>query len=247
MSAFIKQTQDIFFQESGSSGSQTVHATIQPSPTEDHQLCSVLCEADIAQQGRLVLVNKWKLWPEGVEPENLVDIKDYMTSSAYALKDNRMRADRNAVIALDQMMRQVQAEGIRNIVVMSSYRGYQKQRILFSQQVELMLSQTESRKQAEETANKTVARPGESEHHTGLAFDLAVGGIDMGQFGDTPQGQWVREHCAEYGFIIRYQHDKADITGIDNEPWHIRYVGIEAAREMEQNGWCLEEYIEHRP
>jgi hypothetical protein len=82
-------------------------------------------------------------------------------------------------------------------------------------------------------ARETVALPGTSEHHLGLAVDL---------LGDEAIA-WLTEHCWEYGFIVRYQGDKAHITGIIDEPWHFRYVGVDVALDMKDSGLCLEEYL----
>ena len=89
-----------------------------------------------------------------------------------------------------------------------------------------------------------VAEPGTSEHQTGLSADvvdqyyesLSVDRVDASFM------QWLREHCAEYGFILRYPEEKADVTG-RNEPWHVRYVGPEAAQFMMENGLCMEEFV----
>ena len=207
----------------------------------------MLNDAAIKQQGDLVIVSKKRLWPKNHEPSDLINIKDYKTTTAYGLKDNAMRADRTAMTALDLMLLDAGTDGIKNIVIMSSYRGYEKQRILFDARVDELLSQAGSRQKAEEIANQSIARPGESEHHTGLAFDLSVTGIAMQQFGDTAQGQWIRKNCASYGFVLRYQPHKAALTGITSEPWHIRYVGIEAAQKMAEKNWCLEEYVMNNP
>ena len=205
-----------------------------------------LSKSMIQQQGTLVVVNKKRLWPQGYEPD-LVDIRDYKTVSSYGLKSNEMRANKSAIMAFDNMMKEAGANGIKNVVITSSYRGYEKQRILFNEKVEELLPQTKNQEQAESIANQTVARPGESEHHTGLAFDLSVSGIAMQQFGDTEQGKWIKAHCAAYGFVPRYLPEKAAFTGIDSEPWHFRYVGVDAAQKMTKNGWCLEEYVVYQP
>ncbi len=206
-----------------------------------------LNNAAISQQGDLVIVSKKRLWPKNHDPSDLINIKDYKTTSAYALKDNAMRADRSAAMALDVMLKDAGLDGIRNIVIMSSYRGYEKQRILFEERVEELLPQAGNRQNAELQANTSIARPGESEHHTGLAFDLSVAGIAMQQFGETAQGQWIRDNCAAYGFVLRYLPQKAALTGITSEPWHIRYVGIDAAQKMDEKNWCLEEYVINIP
>lgn len=87
------------------------------------------------------------------------------------------------------------------------------------------------------------ARPGHSEHHTGLAIDL---NSLKTAFGETPEGKWLAEHCAEYGFILRYPKDSEEITGYIYEPWHIRYVGVEFAQELylgDGDFLTLEEYF----
>ena len=88
------------------------------------------------------------------------------------------------------------------------------------------------------------AIPGTSEHATGLAVDIMstkYGELDEKQ-GDTEEQKWLMEHCSEYGFVLRFPQDKSDITGIVYEPWHYRYVGVDAAKEMTENGLTLEEY-----
>ena len=95
--------------------------------------------------------------------------------------------------------------------------------------------------QAESEAEIAVARPGYSEHNTGLAIDFNGVSAD---FENTKEFQWLQEHGAEYGFIPRYPKGKEGITHIMYEPWHYRYVGVEAAKEIKESGMCLEEYIE---
>ena len=88
--------------------------------------------------------------------------------------------------------------------------------------------------------NKYVARPGHSEHHTGLAFDITVPGTI---FKGTEEQKWLHKHCWEYGFVIRYQEDKEKLTGYIAECWHIRYVGLPHSITMRDRNWCLEEYL----
>ena len=81
---------------------------------------------------------------------------------------------------------------------------------------------------------------GQSEHQTGLAFDI---NSTEWEFEYTPEGQWLANHCHEYGFIIRYMRGKEGITGYSYEPWHIRYVGTEHSTAIYESGLCLEEYL----
>ena len=87
--------------------------------------------------------------------------------------------------------------------------------------------------------------PGKSEHETGLAFDVLTEEHPFANkwFGTFEDGIWLREHCAEYGFILRYPEDKAAITGVQYEPWHFRYVGVKAAEYMYEHNLCLEEFL----
>lgn len=213
----------------------------------NRQLCN-LTVAQIQRDGALVLVNKRSLWPQGAEPEHLTKLADAQTDSSFILKHPDMRGDATAARALDRMCRAAVRDGVGSIQIVSAYRGYEKQRILFDQRVEELREQFPSypQEQLEAEANRTVSRPGESEHHTGLAFDLQAGDVAMEQFGSTEQGRWIEAHCAEYGFVLRYPHDKVAYTGIDNEPWHVRYVGTAAAQTIVNNGWCLEEYLSSR-
>ena len=107
------------------------------------------------------------------------------------------------------------------------------------------MGQGYSREAAEAEAGKVVAVPGTSEHQLGLALDIVDlnnQNLDTSQE-DTPVQKWLIEHSWEYGFILRYPNDKSEITGIIYEPWHYRYVGRDAAREIHERGVCLEEYL----
>ena len=86
-----------------------------------------------------------------------------------------------------------------------------------------------------------------SEHHTGWAIDITSKSMNYGLYQDFinyPEGRWINDHCSEYGFIVRYPADKTDITGYSYEPWHLRYVGVDVAREITSKGLTLEEYLD---
>ncbi len=135
-----------------------------------------------------------------------------------------------AADAFAQLQADAQAQGL-DIYDSSDYRDYDYQNTIYHNYVEIY---------GWEMADTFSARPGFSEHQTGLVID--VNSIDDA-FGETQEAQWLKEHCADYGFIIRYPEDKVDITGYKYEPWHIRYVGVEIAKEMQELGLCLEEYL----
>ena len=115
--------------------------------------------------------------------------------------------------------------------LLSGYRSYDYQKSLYENYVA---------RDGEEAANRYSAKPGTSEHQTGLAFDV---GEMSWTYGETAAGQWLVNHCAEYGFILRYLPGKEDITGYMYEPWHIRYVGVEHAAAIMSQGITLEEYL----
>ncbi len=152
--------------------------------------------------------------------------------------------DKRAYPALQRMMDDCRAAGLEPTIC-SSYRMWEKQEELFERKVQSCLSQAGSREAAEEQAAVWVARPGTSEHQAGLAVDIVDKSyqlLDEGQEKTAVQ-RWLMEHCAEYGFILRYPTEKSALTGVGYEPWHYRYVGEEAAGEIMSRGLCLEEYL----
>ena len=157
---------------------------------------------------------------------------------------NGQSVDSRAYPDLQRMMDACRAEGLEPLIC-SSYRSWDKQEELFQRKVQSCLSQAGSRQEAEELAAQWVSRPGTSEHQAGLALDI----VDKSyQLLDERQEQtavqkWLMEHCAEYGFILRYPTEKSALTGVNYEPWHYRYVGAEAAGEIMSQGLCLEEYL----
>lgn len=138
--------------------------------------------------------------------------------------------DPQAQAAFDAMQAAAAEEGL-NIYISSGFRSYDYQAGLYQRYVD---------KDGAAEADRYSARPGHSEHQTGLAFDLNT--IDD-FFAETAEGKWVARNCYKYGFIIRYPSDKEDVTGYKYEPWHIRYLGEETAQAVYDSGLCLEEYL----
>ncbi len=132
--------------------------------------------------------------------------------------------------AFKELVASAAADGIE-ITFNSGFRSYQYQAQVHDKWIE---------RYGEEMADRLSARPGHSEHQLGLAID--VNSI-LSAFADTPEGIWLGENCWKYGFIIRYSQEKEEITGYIYEPWHIRYLGKELAREVTESGLCLEEYL----
>ena len=127
--------------------------------------------------------------------------------------------------------------------VASGYRSVEDQERVFEQGVQRRMDEYGmTEEEAREDALRTINPPRYSEHHTGLCVDINEVNDD---FENTYEYLWLKDHAAEYGFVQRYKTSKVDITGIDNESWHYRYVGKEHARRMEELDMCLEEYVDY--
>lgn len=138
--------------------------------------------------------------------------------------------DATTKAAFDQMKADAEKEGL-NLYIGSDFRDYAYQVKIYNNYNDLY---------GWEMADTFSARPGYSEHQTGLTIDCNT--IDD-DFGETEEAKWLAAHCADYGFIIRFPDGKEDITGYQYEPWHIRYVGVDTAKEINQLGVSLEEYL----
>ncbi len=145
----------------------------------------------------------------------------------------------------EQMLEAMKADGVTGMYIQSAYRDYGHQAYLFSQKKAHYINQGHNEAEAEEYAARSVARPGASEHQSGLALDVTVDGQLRQTFGETEQGKWLAENCQRFGFVIRYPQDKTEITQIIYEPWHIRYVGVPHAAFMKEKNLCLEEYMDY--
>lgn len=167
---------------------------------------------------------------------------DYTVPELVELR-NGQSFDRRAYPALQRMMDDCRAAGLDPLIC-SSYRTEEFQTELFENKVAQYTDQGYDRVEAETLAAGWVARPGTSEHQLGLAVDIVDNGyqrLDEAQE-QTAVQQWLLEHCWEYGFILRYPTDKVELTGVNYEPWHYRYVG-NAAADIQKQGICLEEYL----
>ena len=126
-----------------------------------------------------------------------------------------------------------------SLFVRAGYRSEEDQENLMEDKIEAYRQEGYSQREAEREAEKWVAKPGTSEHELGLSVDINA----EGQTDGNRLYQWLAEHSWKYGFILRYPAEKEEITGIDYEPWHFRYVGKQAAKEMYEQDLCLEEYV----
>lgn len=159
--------------------------------------------------------------------------------------DTERSVDSRIAEDLQNMMSDGAEQGL-SMYVASAYRSYEQQRSVFSSTMQDWIYQGYSPLDAYDETKLSVAVPGTSEHATGLAVDIISSeyeALDDRQ-GDTEEQKWLMEHCWEYGFILRYPEDKGDVTGIIYEPWHYRYVGKDAAKEITEQGITLEEYLQ---
>lgn len=156
--------------------------------------------------------------------------------------DKIRKFDSRAIDALNEMLQAMKNDGITNVWVQSAYRSMEHQEEVFERKVKQYENQGKSREEAEKMALQTINKPGTSEHNLGLAVDFNY--VDY-QFDETAGFVWLKEHAEKYGFILRYAKEKENITKVDYEPWHWRYVGKEHAVKMNEMGMCLEEYVEY--
>jgi zinc D-Ala-D-Ala carboxypeptidase len=158
---------------------------------------------------------------------------DYAPADLVSIGGRQLRAE--AAQAMDDMVAAAAAEGLR-LTVQSAYRSYDYQVNTFRNQVARF---------GEARAEIQVARPGFSEHQTGLAADVGGGGCDIEScFATTAEGRWVAANGHRFGYVVRYPDGKQDVTGFKYEPWHVRYVGVTLATEMQRTGVpTLEEFF----
>ena len=207
--------------------------TPSPSPTPDPN-------AAFAVQTP-ILVNRQNMLPDSYKTRNLVNMRQVSPSDIVTIKGSEIEGEKEAVDALITMLRAAHDDGITVWQVSAGYRSIKYQKELFDDSVKKYMNEGMNKEKATSATRLTVADPGSSEHHTGLAFDITVPGTT---FKGTKQALWLAAHCRDYGFIIRYEEDKQSITGYMAEPWHIRYVGLPHSTIMRDNGWALEEYID---
>ena len=187
--------------------------------------------------GELVLVNNWTLYhfPENQE---LVSVYEEKNDSYYVGGTN-IYLEHVAMEALNALLGDFTAQGgSKSVNVVAGHRTKEFQQHLFDQSAE---------RNGLEHAQQYVAQPGGSEHHTGLVVDLNIYHDDgtSEEYRGTGEYAWINDNCQNYGYVVRYATDKADLTGIADEPWHFRYVGIPHATQMVREGLCLEEYIDY--
>lgn len=172
-----------------------------------------------------MLVNKFNILPDDFNPGN---IKKFSKTYAYG----EVSAEENCYNAFITMAKSAKEEGI-TLILTSGYRSSEKQKSIYDDM---------KKRKGQEYADKYAARPKSSEHETGLALDILTYNAQTDTFKETETYKWLHNNAHEYGFIERYQENKEYITGYSAESWHYRYVGIDLAKKVKEEGITYEEY-----
>ena len=211
---------------------ETTKNELEENSTSDEKININEINKSSVNDWNLILVNKENPIPENYSV-NIVKIED------------NFEVDEKIKESTEKMLADARASGI-NPEICSAYRSTKYQTTLYNNKINEYLRNGFNMEQATEQAAKWVTTPGTSEHEIGLSLDIIDNSyqiLDENQE-NTPVQKWLMEHCYEYGFILRYPTEKRDITKINYEPWHYRYVGVKDAMIIKEKGYCLEEYIE---
>lgn len=184
------------------------------------------------EQGLLLLVNKEHALTRNDKPADLAPIRYFASDRS---PESRFLRE-EAANQFHQLVEAAAKEDL-TLVMTTAYRSYGFQQILYDNNV---------KKLGVEEADQISAKPGQSEHQTGLAVDVSSPSADYQlteQFGETLEGIWVREHASLFGFILRYPSGGKAVTGYNYEPWHLRYVGRTAAAIIHRESLTLEEFL----
>ena len=202
----------------------------------------------ILSQGEVPILSDVNLFRKEADTSlgwNLILVNDnYSIPNNYEVKltelSNGEKVDSRIYPQLQQMFDDARATGLE-LFVREGYRTSQDQKDIMDERIQQYRDEGYSQSEAKKLAEEYVAEPGTSEHELGIAVDINA---DTSKCSSDAVYTWLANNAYRYGFIKRYPEDKIEITGVNNEPWHYRYVGVDAALEMQEKGLCLEEYIE---
>lgn len=187
---------------------------------------------------KLIIANAKNPLSSDYIPELAVIPKKYKTTIS------NMKITPETLEAYEKLFADAYAATGKEIHIFSAYRSYDRQNTLFEEDVDAAMAMGYTREEAEYIAGLETQRPGCSEHQLGNTLDIGIDFAVNYELYYTKLGRWVTDHAHEYGFILRYPADKVDITGINYEAWHFRYVGVDHATYIYEHGLCLEEYVE---
>lgn len=202
----------------------TDYINATPAPTAAALTADELNAGDGWMQ---LLVNSSNAIPDGYAPTELTELS------------NGQSVDKRIYPSLQSMFDDARAQGVYP-VVSSGYRTAKQQQSEMNDKIQEYIDDGKSEDEARALAAMYVAQVGYSEHEAGLAIDIVA---KANKSDDDTVWAWMKEHCAEYGFILRYPEGKEGVTGMSYEPWHFRYVGVEAAQKIMGAGITLEEYL----
>lgn len=180
---------------------------------------------DQVYEGNLVLVNQeYPVKEEAIRPDIVPIVQHAELLDGYAVMDGRVQLSKEVARRFVTMIAAAREDGVSHFIINSGFRGFDEQAELYEQK------------------GSDYALPaGYSEHNLGLSVDVGSTQMKMER---ADEGKWLAEHAWKYGFVMRYPKNKSDITGIQYEPWHIRYVGLPHSAIMQKNDWVLEEYLD---
>lgn len=187
---------------------------------------SITHKIPVSEEWNLIVVNRWNELPEDYSVE-LTELS------------NGQKVDSRIYPYLQEMFDAARTEDVYP-VVREGYRTAEEQQEILDDKIQSYINQGYSQVKAERTAKEWVALPGTSEHQLGIAVDINA---DKSKCSNEDVYGWLAENAYKYGFVLRYPPGKQKITGTSYEPWHYRYVGEEAAKEIYERGICLEEYF----
>lgn len=222
-------------QETASATAAHIEPTANPLLPSDLQSIldpSTAMPLDTIPSSYTALVNRDYLLPASYIPKDLVELKVRFSSDTH---DDKRKMRKVAAEALEDMFRAAEK---KNIILygVSGYRSYERQQSIYNRNVSL---------HGKKATDALSAKPGSSEHQTGLTIDVSVSSLSClltERFANTKEGKWLAKNAHKYGYIIRYPEGKSKITGYSYEPWHIRYVGVTVATYLYENKLTLEEY-----
>ncbi|MEN1938607.1 VanY-A/VanY-F/VanY-M family D-Ala-D-Ala carboxypeptidase [Paenibacillus sp. 102] len=176
-------------------------------------------------KGDLLLVNKnYPVQKGSIRPDIINILQNQELVKGYGVLDRNLRLSKDIVKKFLKIVDAAEKEGIRHFLISSGYRDFEEQRKLY-----------------QKMGSDYALPAGYSEHNLGLSLD--VGSTQM-KMEKAPEGKWIEEEVWKYGFVLRYPKNKSNITGIQYEPWHIRYVGLPHSAIMQKKNFTLEEYLD---
>ena len=216
--------------DSGLSTAQAVNASPPETPAAEggpsgNELTIPVDEGQV-HDGNLLLVNEELAVPPNdadAEAVNLYKHKELL--DGFGLLDNKIRLSPDLTKKFAAMIKDAADDGVDHFLISSGYRNNTEQQALY-----------------EQLGPEIAALPGHSEHNLGLALDI---GSTTAQMKDAPEGKWLKKNAWKYGFVVRYPEDKSDVTGVIDEPWHFRYVGLPHSAIMQEHHWAFEEYLDN--